>query len=276
MLSWQRAWAGSKKLKQCFSSLRVHMHKLEILLNEDSDSVGLEWHLQFCISNMFPGGNRAAGDSIFSFWRPENLGLHVSFTSMHSLVWVYCWDLADTHEFTSSHLPGRQSLCICNCSEFALVLFAWTIIDRLFCLCPRWSDFVNLNRMIPYPGPSSCTVLCCLSSSMKGEITFCLFPITFEIPWKYNRKPDIWHLTFGIFWKSYFFQVGVLYYVEFRECQDSWKMKHVSYFSRKKQYHYFFDIEPLSLHTVVKLFLYKLFLTFLLSVIETCLENSLC
>ena len=37
------------------------MHNLEILLNVDSDSVAVGWGFRFCISNMFPGDNRAAG-----------------------------------------------------------------------------------------------------------------------------------------------------------------------------------------------------------------------
>lgn len=182
-----QSWIRKQKLKQCFSSLIMHMCHLEILLNIDCDSIALRWGLWFYIFNMFPGDNRAAAlQTTFSAVGDQSvyLGLHVSFIPMHSLVWVCCWDLADTYEFTSSHLPCRQSLFICYCSTFSLVLFAWIIIDTFVFCVPDETILSTLTGVIPYPGPSSCTVPCCLSSSMKGEITFCLFPITLEIQWE--------------------------------------------------------------------------------------------
>ena len=40
----------------CFSNFNVP----RILLNADSDSLGLEWGLRFCTSNKFPGGSDTA------------------------------------------------------------------------------------------------------------------------------------------------------------------------------------------------------------------------
>ena len=47
-------------LAQFFSSLSMGWDLLEILLNVDSGSVGLEWGLRFCISNKFSGDATAA------------------------------------------------------------------------------------------------------------------------------------------------------------------------------------------------------------------------
>lgn len=53
-------WNG-RCIGQSFPNFNVHVTPLKILLNADSDSIGLGWSLRFYFSKNIPGDADAAG-----------------------------------------------------------------------------------------------------------------------------------------------------------------------------------------------------------------------